>query len=419
MENLSITTLRKEELFVLKSHVDRGIPVCLQGISGLGKTQLLRDLATIYLDKNPNKTVININISDTGVTSVGGVLKLLLRRLGKVEQEPVFSDGFVDENLEYDKLKHFLIEEYKLGKQNRLLLILDDIDYLNEIHQTNLAKLLTLLKKEFNGGFSIVASCQRTISAFDSLFSTNRVTLKPLSSQDYDSFTAVLLSQSPFALTQSQLVDLYRITGGHPRYTYAIISAATSSLAGLNWSKFIDTVFLKPEIRIISENIWKSLSPSERNILKSWPKVDIRDKNQYQSIVDLEKIGLFKRIDGNYSIFSSAFESFLKIGCLKDKRRLGIDINPNTERVTRDGETLSIKLSPAESVILKYLIKRRNQIVLRKDIIDELSSINSCEISDTALDQMVSRLRSKIEIERNNPKYFHTVRGKGFQLVDN
>jgi len=78
--------------------------------------------------------------------------------------------------------------------------------------------------------------------------------------------------------------------------------------------------------------------------------------------------------------------------------------------LTRSGAP--VRLTEAESQLLKYLAERANIPVDRMDLAKD-----SVDTTGRAVDVQVTRLRRKIETDPKNPRYLQTVRGKGYMLA--
>ena len=76
---------------------------------------------------------------------------------------------------------------------------------------------------------------------------------------------------------------------------------------------------------------------------------------------------------------------------------------------------LKIDLTLAESDLLRILALNKNNIVNRNRIIKLGSNLSN----PRTVDVQIIRLRRKIELEPNKPKYIQTIRGKGYILKTN
>lgn len=75
-----------------------------------------------------------------------------------------------------------------------------------------------------------------------------------------------------------------------------------------------------------------------------------------------------------------------------------------------------LELSAREFEILKYLIKRRGEIVTRDQLLDEVWGYDSSPITRT-VDNHIVKLRQKIEDDPSNPQHIVTVHRVGYRFV--
>ena len=68
-----------------------------------------------------------------------------------------------------------------------------------------------------------------------------------------------------------------------------------------------------------------------------------------------------------------------------------------------------------ELELLRYLIDRRDNVVTREELLQNVWEYQS-DVSSRTIDVHVAWLRQKVEDTPNNPKYIHTVRGKGYRF---
>ena len=87
----------------------------------------------------------------------------------------------------------------------------------------------------------------------------------------------------------------------------------------------------------------------------------------------------------------------------------------NTSNLELQKNDQIIYLTEGENNLLKKLVDKRNDIVLREELADQ-------EFDETELrkvDVQVTRLRQKLEKNAKQPQYIKTIRGKGYKLVCN
>jgi len=76
-----------------------------------------------------------------------------------------------------------------------------------------------------------------------------------------------------------------------------------------------------------------------------------------------------------------------------------------------------INLTYQEAMLLKYLIEHKNQVVSRKELLENVWHINP-EIETRTVDNFIKRLRKYFEPHPERPVYFKSVRGAGYQFCD-
>ena len=72
-----------------------------------------------------------------------------------------------------------------------------------------------------------------------------------------------------------------------------------------------------------------------------------------------------------------------------------------------------IRLTGGESALLSALASHPNEILSREDI---ATALGTDEAGERAVDVQVTRLRRKIEADPREPRFLHTVRGRGYVL---
>lgn len=114
--------------------------------------------------------------------------------------------------------------------------------------------------------------------------------------------------------------------------------------------------------------------------------------------------------------------------------RIKAVLRRNTETATKEGDrcrigkltldfnayaaedsTGIVKLSHKEYEILKYLLKRKNETVSRRDLLENVWGYEETPTTRT-VDNFILKLRQKIEEDPNAPKIILTVHGTGYTL---
>lgn len=209
-------------------------------------------------------------------------------------------------------------------------------------------------------------------------------------------------------LSQAELVDILKITGGHGKLTKL---AVESLLAHPEEKGDLETFLLtKRAIKSALMEIWLSLSPAEQSDLLH-QKYDDDAVKEY-----LERVGLIS----NDTIQIPLFATFLKkelpapLGGNAD-----IVYDQNTNTIKKGDMILSDQLTSSEFRLLRYLLQNQEKIIERDEIIGVVwqGVKSTAGITDQAVDQLIFRLRRKIEDDPNNPIHLQTVKGRGFKFV--
>jgi DNA-binding response OmpR family regulator len=76
----------------------------------------------------------------------------------------------------------------------------------------------------------------------------------------------------------------------------------------------------------------------------------------------------------------------------------------------------TVRLTVMESDLLRYLVRNRDRIVSRKELLEQVWHVR--EDTDTrAIDNFIVRLRRYIEDDPGKPKHLETVRGVGYRFL--
>jgi two-component system phosphate regulon response regulator OmpR len=72
-----------------------------------------------------------------------------------------------------------------------------------------------------------------------------------------------------------------------------------------------------------------------------------------------------------------------------------------------------VRLTGGEAALLAALARKPNEVLSREDI---AAALGGDEAGERAIDVQVTRLRRKIEVDPREPRFLHTVRGRGYVL---
>ncbi len=83
------------------------------------------------------------------------------------------------------------------------------------------------------------------------------------------------------------------------------------------------------------------------------------------------------------------------------------------ERGELSGPEGVVRLTGGESALLSALARKPNEVLSREEI---AAALGMDEAGERAIDVQVTRLRRKLEADTREPRFLHTVRGRGYVL---
>jgi two-component system phosphate regulon response regulator OmpR len=92
--------------------------------------------------------------------------------------------------------------------------------------------------------------------------------------------------------------------------------------------------------------------------------------------------------------------------------RLGDAVFDSDRGELRDAKG-PIRLTGGELALLAILAQKPNQVLSREEI---ATALGTDDVGERAVDVQVTRLRRKIEADPREPRFLHTVRGRGYIL---
>jgi len=159
------------------------------------------------------------------------------------------------------------------------------------------------------------------------------------------------------------------------------------------------------------EYFWRHLDRSERQLVLALANGQQIAENRLRTLTRKGYV-----IDGN--LLSSAFAEFvMQIERGGPVPKQGVFVDEQSGDVWVRGELLEPPLAELEYKLLAYLYKKCNQICSRYNIVLAVWGEEYIEkVDDARIDQLVRRVRLRIEPDPAHPRYIETVRGRGYRL---
>jgi DNA-binding winged helix-turn-helix (wHTH) protein len=436
-ESLYPENTRFEEIQKIVSFINEGNSCQVVSVSGVGRSNLLglfaynRNVRIKHFGKNqPSYHFVLLNFSeirkrplvDANKFIFLGILDSLRERGLTKEYEKIYgyfkeSIKFNDELVIFSGLKKTI--DYLCSENNLTLVLLFDrfeeyVPSLTSEFFANLRVLRNRAKYHFSVIFSLNKPLEDLIEPllFADFFEyiAGRVIYLPILDKPGLTFRISYLEKVTGKKIDKKIVDeILLLTAGHGRLTLLCLETILSlnKLLPKNNNQLINHFLNQRPIRSSLFSIWNSLNPSEQQFFI----------NNYQEPEFLEKSFLCNK--GKTTI--PLFEEFIKhtiIAKGNDKTQ-EIVFDKNTNEIKKGDLIISDVLTASEFKLLKLLIEQKDKILGKEQIIDIVwgNQKTTLGVTDQALDQLIFRLRKKIENNPNKPKYIQTIKGRGFKFT--
>lgn len=425
-------TARATEMAKLAEYIKEGASCQLISLPGAGRATILGLLAhnkKIQLkhfgDTSLATHFVTINFSEIRKRPLFDVTKFFFLALSdslrertmheahtKIEALFKESLSFNDELVLFQALKEAI--DYLCLEKKLLIVFLFDrfeeyIPTVTSAFFTNLRTLRNRAKYHFVVVFSLPRPLEMlieptTLSDFYEFVAGHTVYLK-LSDPVTTNFRISSIEEiTGKKLTKGDLETITRLTGGFGKLTKL---AAEAVLAYGKTEKNLETFLLgqKPIIATLQE-IWFSLSPAEQTAL-------VQSKTQDHPY--LEDVGL---VQGK-TLQIPLLDRFIHTEISHQTEKGHIIYDENTNAIKKGEDLLSDQLTSSEFRLLRYLLQEQGRVVERDELINAVwqDQKSTAGITDQAVDQLIFRLRRKIEEDPNSPLHLQTVKGRGFKFV--
>ena len=208
-------------------------------------------------------------------------------------------------------------------------------------------------------------------------------------------------------LNIKQITNILKFSGGLPSYVKQLVLSDSNLVINENLKQLTDNTSLK---------LVQCLTPKQISFIKNINKFETVDIET--ELTQLILLGIVEKNENNYTVFSPIFEEYINKYNPNDSKVENYSDLVNTSRNTIDSEFL-FSLTKNEADLMRLLLNYQNDLVDRDKAIETLWGNNSLDqYSNWALDQLILRIRKKLETEKPNYKII-TKRGRGYILVNN
>ena len=439
LESLFPEISRFAEIEQIINFVKTGTSGQIVTMPGVGRGNICRFLAynrnvrIKHLGKNQVLFhFVFINFTEIHKRQLPDVITFIFLQLTTSLKERLFEDEFIT----VDKIfKEALLYKNELVLAEALKNALDFLVYEKNLTITFLFERFELYIPSVNEDFFIFLQSLRARIKykFSVIFSTTRPLEETIDANILSSFFEFIAGHIIYPvlfdkeiinfrinhleeLTKKKIdkktIDLLlKLTGGHEKLTRLGIEAIYSADVNKNYSSdsLTELLLSASTIKKSLENIWNYLSPNEQILI-------VNKDNFGVDTSFLEKIGLLQ--DNNCAIpLLVDFAKKQKPESLQEKTEFSYEIATNS--IKKNNFIISDKLTGSELRLLKFLIENPARIIERDEIINAVwkDTTTIIGVTDQALDQLIFRLRKKIEDNPNEPKYIQTVKGRGIKFI--
>ncbi len=430
-ESLYPENSREKEIHQYLTFLKKGLSAQIIGLPGTGKNNLLRLLAYntdarkyhlktyeklmhfVYIDSAEAKGRDHIDIIKLIFSSIAFSLseRQLLEESTKVRSLLQEAISMNDEFLMMQFLKK-AIEFLTIEKKLSLILLFDRFDTiapnLTEDFFANLKTFRNLAKYRFGAIFSLKRPLDETVDIniltdFSDIVTGNEIYIAIYDPIAISFRTKYIEKMSRKSLGKDTAEKILDLTGGHSKLTkLAYEKFVTEDEKITDIKKYL---LDKPTIISALGEVWQSLLPSEKLALKNKDFENLSEKY-------LTKTGL---------VVGKKLSIPLLVDFIESKK---IDVDESIKYDAQRNEILKANnpitqlLSSSEFKLLKFMLENKDKVLSKNELINAVWTDQKTQegVSDQAFDQIMHRLRKKIETDPANPTFIKTIKGTGYKL---
>lgn len=420
----------------LVSYVREGGSAQLVGIPGVGRATVLGLL--VYNRQVRQKQLGNlqkdihfvfVDFSEIRNRSLFDVMKYLflnltesLRERGMTEENKAVGDIFREHLHFQDELVLFqgfkeAIDYMALTKKISTVFLFSRFEEYVQTVNTGFFTNLRVLRSRAKYRFSIIFSVSRPLEDL----------LEPSLFADYYEFIAGNITYMPLAdpvsrdfwlkhiakitdkkLSAETVAQIVAVTGGHASLTKLSFEALFRNEEKID--SLENFLLQQKTIQAALRSLWEAFTPAEQTALRTG-HITADTGGSY-----LEQAHV---IEGQ-TITIPLLKAYIQSLHTTKEHAVGkIVYDENTQSIQKGAAMISDQLTAAEFRLLRFLIQNEERVVERDELISVVWQENksTAGITDQAVDQLIFRVRRKIEDDPNHPMHLQTVKGRGFKFT--
>lgn len=415
---------REETTKKLGEHLRKRHSVLLIGMRKVGISNFLRfflnhkEIAETYIDEGKH-LFIPVDLNDLVEREIYPFWMLTLKRIvdaaekssielqTKKDLQHIFLDCIQSQDLFLliDGVRRALQKIVEKGFLPTIFFI--RFDRIKDSITADFFPNLEGLREATNLRLSYVFTAYRTLNelvpnfAKDSLsLVADIIYLKPAERKDIEIIFDASSKHYRLQLKENLKKTLFDLIDGYIQYLLLALIILSQTENKINKSADLTDLILSDEtIKLQSEELWESLTETEREIINKILSNKKLSKNDLETAKYLLDTGAIFIENNNYRIFSPLFESFIR-----EKSQTNTETPGNFE------------FSKKEYALFGFLKENLNNICEREVIIEKVwPKEEELGVSDWAVDRLVARLRNKLKQESEYE--IVTVKTRGFKLI--
>ncbi len=427
-------TSREKEVQSLLSYLKEGNSAQVIGIPGSGRTNILRFLTystkirRYHLKEKSDTThFVLIDMSEMKDRPLFDVTKYLflcltdslIERRFTIQYEVASKQfkealSYKDELVLFQALKQ-TIDYLSTEKGMHIVFLFDRfyeyIPFVTSDFFINLRSLRDRVKYQFSCVFALTRPLEEVLEEdlLSSFFEFVAGHIVYISLHDMASiaFRLSYLEQiTGVVLEEKVKKELLYLTGGHGRLTRICAECVLSRKEVTNLSSFL---LSQKTIKDALKKIWKTLTPVEQRVIKEEGKHAEHDPIEGY----LEQVGLIK----NDQLQIPLLKQYLDLDISQESSKIIFD--EQTQQIKKGESIISENLTNGEYRLLLFFMRNTERVIDREELISTVWDQNKtyAGVTDQALDQLIFRLRKKIEDDPTYPTHLRTVKGRGFTFT--
>jgi len=429
-ESLYPKETRLEEIKKILEFISSGKSCQVIGMPGIGKSSCMRllpynkDVRQLHLgSKKPSYHFVYMDFSEVAHRSLADIIKFILISLAgsfgerKMKEDEAVINNFLKEAL---KLSDEMVFSQSLKKS---------IDYLANEKGINIVFLFDRFEEyvpSIDSRFFLNLKILRNRAKyrFTTVFALDRPLEDILEAPIFAEFHEFLIGNNVFlpmfdrkglefrfshleeilkkTTDEKTKVEIVKLTGGHGKTAKVALEAILANEKKIDLPTLSEFLLSKNQVKAALFEIWQILTPEEKNLLLK------NESNEFLGIIGLTNNG---------KITIPLFEDFIKTLPKNDEGKLSYASERN--EILKNGEDITEKFSSSEFKLLRFLLKNSGRICEKDEIISNVWKDTKTQegVTDQALDQIIYRLRKKIEENPNKPQFIQTIKGRGYKLT--